>query len=57
MCSSDPGKLVAAGVAVAAAVCALAVFAAVAFALDKDDLRQIARRARPLVARLRGARP
>ena len=54
---SGSGKLVAAGVAVAAAVCALAVFAAVAFALDKDDLRQIARRARPLVARLRGARP
>jgi putative peptidoglycan lipid II flippase len=39
-------RLVYGGSAVVAALAATAVFAAVAFALDKDDLRAIARRAR-----------
>jgi putative peptidoglycan lipid II flippase len=47
------GKLVAAAVAVVAAACATVVFGAVAFLLDRGDLRSVAGRLR----RLRRARP
>jgi putative peptidoglycan lipid II flippase len=42
------GKLTAAAVAVVAAVCATVVFGAVAFLLDRGDLRAVARRLRRL---------
>ena len=46
LAGSGGGKLQAAAVAVAAAACAAAVFGAVAFLLDRGDLRTVARRLR-----------
>ena len=46
LADSGGGKLLAVGVAVAAAACAVLAFGAVAFLLDRGDLRAIARRAR-----------
>ncbi len=45
------GKLVAAGVAVAAAACATVAFGVVAFLLDRGDLRAVARRVRRVAGR------
>src|SRR5580693_467698 len=47
------GKLLAAGVAVAAAACATVAFGAVAFLLDRGDLRAVARRVRRVAGRHR----
>ena len=46
LADSGGGKLLAVGVAVAAAACSVLAFGAVAFLLDRGDLRAIARRAR-----------
>jgi putative peptidoglycan lipid II flippase len=57
LADSGGGKLSAVEVAVAAAACCIAAFGAVAFLLDRGDLRAIARRlrqARPAARRRRG---
>ena len=53
LADSGGGKLLAVGVAVAAAACSVLAFGAVAFLLDRGDLRAIARRVRRLAARRR----
>jgi putative peptidoglycan lipid II flippase len=53
LAGSGGGKLLAAAVAVAAATCATVAFGAVAFLLDRGDLRAVARRVRRIVGRHR----
>jgi putative peptidoglycan lipid II flippase len=53
LAGSGGGKLLAAGVAVVAAVCAMAVFGVVAFLLDRGDLRSLVRRLRRVTGRHR----
>jgi putative peptidoglycan lipid II flippase len=53
LAGSGGGKLLAAAVAVAAAACATVAFGAVAFLLDRGDLRAVARRVRRIVGRHR----
>jgi hypothetical protein len=53
LAGSGGGKLVAAAVAVAAAACATVAFGAVAFLLDRGDLRAVARRVRRVASRRR----
>jgi putative peptidoglycan lipid II flippase len=53
LADSGGGKLLAAAVAVAAAACATVAFGAVAFLLDRGDLRAVARRVRRVATRRR----
>ena len=53
LAGSGGGKLLAAAVAVVAAACATVAFGAVAFLLDRGDLRAVARRVRQVASRRR----
>ena len=53
LAASGGGKLLAGAVALAAAACATVAFGAVAFLLDRGDLRAMARRVRRVAGRRR----